>query len=322
MDAKKIRNICEVCDSQEHEILINKGYGDKDISDFITSFYENRVDLNLISNLKLKVLKCKDCDFVWHNEILSDELMILLYDKWISSEHSLNKKLKGDLSLFESYAAQNALIGRLFEKKPIDIKILDYGMGWGKWCKMASAFGFNVYGFEFSKERIEYASKENIKIISSQDELNTHTFNFINTEQVFEHVYKPKEVLLNLVSSLTNDGIIKISVPNGQPLFSKIKNKSWTVSKDEIQPLEHINSFNNKSLTELGKQCGLYCINENGGTNLLFTKNIKNKENYKALFNNIETRYWVSQKNFNDLLSSKSYKLGSAILKPFKSLIS
>jgi 2-polyprenyl-3-methyl-5-hydroxy-6-metoxy-1,4-benzoquinol methylase len=268
-------------------VLIDKNYKDKDVIDFLIKFYEGRVDIDSISTINYKILKCNSCGFIWHNEILSDELMMLLYDKWISSEHSLNKKLHAELVLFESYAAQNALIGRLLGRKPNEIKVLDYGMGWGFWCKMADAFGFDVYGFEYSKKRIDYASLRNLKIIDSPEVLDSHVFDFINTEQVFEHVYQPKDVLLNLVNLLSKGGVIRISVPNGQNLVNKIKNSEWTPSKDEIQPLEHINSFKNKSLIELGKQCGLYCINEDNGTNLLFTKSRERFMKYQYIYNNI-----------------------------------
>lgn len=321
MGVKQIRSKCEICDSQEFEILIDKNYKDKDIDDFLLKFYEGRVDTGLISTINYKILKCNSCSFIWHNEILSNELMMLLYDKWISSEHSLNKKLHADLALFESYAAQNALIGRLINKKPFETKVLDFGMGWGFWCKMADAFGFDTYGFEYSKKRIDYASKRNFKIINSQEVLESKIFDFINTEQVFEHVYQPKEVLKKLVHLLSKDGIIRVSVPNGKNVADRIKSKKWTPSKDEIQPLEHINSFDNSSLIELGKQCSLYCINPDNETNLLFTANLDALKIYKRIYKNLETRYWISQKNYNSLLGSKSYKVGNALLKPFKVLI-
>ena len=56
-------------------------------------------------------------------------------------------------------------------KKPKDTTILEYGMGWGFWSRIAQSMNFDVSGFEVSKSRIDFAKKNNIKILSNIDEL-------------------------------------------------------------------------------------------------------------------------------------------------------
>ena len=66
---------------------------------------------------------------------------------------------------------------------------------------MAKGFGCESYGTELSEERIKYASSNGIKVIA-WNEIPKHSFNFINTEQVFEHIPNPLDTLIYLKDAL------------------------------------------------------------------------------------------------------------------------
>ncbi len=95
-----------------------------------------------------------------------------------------------------------------------ELKFLDFGMDWGRWCLMSKAFGCDVYGTELSESRIKYGQSIGINVID-WDEISNFEFDFINTEQVFEHITSPLEILKYLSHSLKQHGLIKISVPDG-----------------------------------------------------------------------------------------------------------
>lgn len=135
-------------------------------------------------------------------------------------------------------------------------------MGWAKWATMVKAFGGDAYGMELSKERIEYAKANGIKVVS-WDELPDHKFDMINTEQVFEHIPKPLETLKHLSKGLRPGGIIKISVPTANDINRRLKIMDWKASKgtknslNAVSPLEHINYFKRRSLTQMAAMAGL-----------------------------------------------------------------
>jgi 2-polyprenyl-3-methyl-5-hydroxy-6-metoxy-1,4-benzoquinol methylase len=88
-------------------------------------------------------------------------------------------------------------------------------------------------------------------------------FHFINTEQVFEHLVDPMAELLRLASALRPGGLVRISVPNGTAVESRLSNPDWNAAKgsprslNAVAPLEHINCFNHRSLETLGVRAGL-----------------------------------------------------------------
>lgn len=253
------RQTCELCNSNKKKTLISKAFTDPNIWEFLKEYYEERINKSDLSNGTYEIVKCHQCGFIWQTYILNEEFMEKLYSVWTSVERSLAKKQYADISLYSRYAREAECINLLIKKKPLEIDVLDFGMGWGFWCLMAKAFGYNVVGYEISRERIMFAKRNGIDVI--EDISGNNKYDFINAEQVFEHIPNPLQTLKILVSNLKEGGVIYISVPNGIGIEKELGSPEWKPSKNEIHPLEHINCFTNHSLKELGKIAGLYSIN-------------------------------------------------------------
>jgi SAM-dependent methyltransferase len=135
-------------------------------------------------------------------------------------------------------------------------------MGWGEWVLMAKALGCDAWGTELSKERIRHAQSNGIKVVSWQ-EIPRHDFDFINTEQVFEHIARPLETLSHLCKALKPGGVIKISVPTASDIKRRLRLLDWAADKESanslnpIAPLEHINFYRRKSLLRMAGIVGL-----------------------------------------------------------------
>ena len=250
------RPCCELCGSDKKKTLLSREFTHPSIWNFLNTYYGGKIESHDLANGKYEIAKCSKCGFMWQAYILNDELMEKLYNHWISLEQSLNKKRYANISLYSGYARQVENISFLLNKKPFEINVLDFGMGWGYWCLMAKAFGYNVSGLEISKERINFAKKNGIDVIGGSD-ITSDKFDFINAEQVFEHISDPGGTLKLLARSLKKGGIIRISVPDGKKIEHELANPEWMASKNAIQPLEHINCFTHKTLLKLGELANL-----------------------------------------------------------------
>jgi SAM-dependent methyltransferase len=166
------------------------------------------------------------------------------------------------LSYYADYARVIHDVVGYKNRLPATLKVLDFAMGWGNWAMMAKAFGCDVYGSELSPQRIAHAQRSGIKIIS-WDQIPLHEFDFINTDQVLEHVADPAGTLAHLKRALKPDGVIRVCVPDGRQIVSKLSAPVWTADKaspdslNAVAPLEHINCFTNKSLRRLGEMVAL-----------------------------------------------------------------
>jgi len=185
-----------------------------------------------------------------------------LYEEWIDPIQAFEThKSTFTLQDYLYYAQEIISIIAYFKTKPSQLKFLDYGMGWGTWSKLVKAFGCQSCGTELSESRIRYAETERISIIA-WEELPNHTFHFINTEQVFEHLAEPFETLVYLRKCLHSNGLLKISVPNGANIKKRLKIGDWNAPKQSrnslnpVAPLEHINCFTYKSIIKLADIAG------------------------------------------------------------------
>jgi len=250
------REHCPVCGNNQAGTLHQAAYSDPALNQFIVSFYQDRADLNVLRDAIYRVAKCGCCSFIYQTNVLNDEGMATLYSDWVDAEMSLHKKQNARAKLFKQYAGQMQTVSRLFPILPGQVNVLEFGMGWGYWSRMARAFGFRVSGFELSPERAEYARTLGVEVIDKLPETGHH-YHFIYANQVFEHLPNPLETLEQLQARLKPDGVIYLRVPDGRAIEKTLAQSGWSCELDAIHPLEHINCFTRHSLCQLASRAGL-----------------------------------------------------------------
>ena len=257
------RESCPVCQSGNYKTIYSCGFLESPIKEYLESFYFSQgiIEFEYLEGSKFILDKCSNCGSIFQEEIPNDFLMKRLYEKWIDPQFWVKKEQSQSFDYFARYAQEIMMIIMYFKTVPSKLAFLDFGMGWGNWCRMAKALGCDSYGYELSKSRIEYAKSQGIKVISL-DEISSHSFDFINTEQVFEHIAEPLETLRFLKNSLKTKGLIRISVPDGGDIARRLKILDWTAPKDSrnslniVSPLEHINCFNRRSIIKMALIAG------------------------------------------------------------------
>jgi 2-polyprenyl-3-methyl-5-hydroxy-6-metoxy-1,4-benzoquinol methylase len=206
--------------------------------------------------------ECKKCNLIFQEYIPDDFVMDKLYNEWIDPKIVLPEQRKHNLQYYKKLSTEVSNIIDYFNTTPNNLSFLDFGMGWAQWCLMVKAFGAEAMGIELSQDRIKNAKENAIKVLS-WDDIRNYKLDFINTEQVFEHIPKPLDTLKYLSSSLKPNGLIKISVPNGNVATRNLKIMDWKAPKNSrnslnfVAPLEHINSFRTKTIKTMAELCGL-----------------------------------------------------------------
>lgn len=275
---------CQLCGSDKKAILFSESFAEGEVWSFLNDYYQGRIDRSDLTGAQYEIAQCLDCGFIWQTQIPNGELMDRLYNIWISPAESLAKRTNAGAALLSGYAKEARIISSLLRKNPSEIDVLDFGMGWGYWCLAAKRLGYNVSGFEIAKERIAFARENGIKVIENFSAIAVRQFDFINAEQVFEHIPEPLQTLKTLVLSLKDKGIIQLSVPDGKGLEKKIGRDGWKPSKGPVQPLEHINCFTRQTLIGLAKRAGLEVAPLSLSLNSLFCPGNVLKQYYHQFF--------------------------------------
>lgn len=230
-------------------------------------------DLDILKNYNYSLVECDDCGLLFQKNVPSEELLDLIYNKWLSKnwvdihDPSFNPYTQSK-TLF--YINEINRIISLFNKPASDLRLLDFGMGWGQLCQIAKCMGIDVYGIDHSPVNIDYAKRCGIKTVDIKEVKNME-FDFINTDQVFEHLTDPLRELRLLEKGLAQNGIIKISVPRTWFVKRIVKKgvkaelfnlKDAYFTLNSIAPLQHLNGFNHRSIVKMGERAGLVKFRE------------------------------------------------------------
>lgn len=123
-------------------------------------------------------------------------------------------------------------------------RLLDFGAGTGAFANFMSQH-FEVYAFEPST--IEKEENTKTQWITTLSEIPKESLQVITLWHVLEHVSNPKELIAELKSKLTPDGILVIAVPNYLSYDAK-HFKSYWAAWDVPRHLWH---FSEKGMLQL-----------------------------------------------------------------------
>lgn len=285
----KTREACPSCKSQNKAVLLSLSYTGSPIREYLGSWYSyKKIDDEYLEGSEYVLTECGDCGLIYQGEILNDSALVKLYEEWIDYEKVAERsRTMLTKNYYFGHAKDFVNILAYLGTPPSETHILDFGMGFGTWCHLVKGFGCQAYGTELSRTRIDHA--KGITVVP-WDDIPRHRFDFINAEQVFEHLAEPLETLAHLRRSLKPEGLMKISVPDAWDLKKRLAGWDWEAlrshahsEKPEEQlevikavwdwerpqgsgtenslnaaaPLQHINCFNYDSLVHMAGRVGL-----------------------------------------------------------------
>jgi 2-polyprenyl-3-methyl-5-hydroxy-6-metoxy-1,4-benzoquinol methylase len=168
---------------------------------------------------------------------------------------------------------------------PSGATVLDVGCGNGVIARSLGREGFNVYGIDISHKAIEKARSltdlPNVcfDVISAEELIaDGHRYHAVICSEVLEHLNYPEKLLNILYQSLTENGILIVTVPNGmgprevlitKPVIALQKKDNWlwrcilrtksllgykgTTVQSDADDLTHVQFFSKHSLENLAR---------------------------------------------------------------------
>ncbi len=209
-----------------------------------------------------EIRRCKESGLHFQTWVMEDGELCNHYCSPNDDSHFFEVIEKHRLYHFAHLTEEILLLRQMLSvKRPI---VLDFGCSWGKWASMALAHGCDVYGTDVNPQASAFCSSRGIKMLGLS-EITGYQFDFINVDQVLEHLSDPFGVAQLLSNSLRPGGLIKWSTPGATNLPSQLilaqsrGDYSVLSSKDfgALEPIEHINLFSNFSLRFLARRVNL-----------------------------------------------------------------
>src|SRR6185369_14576079 len=136
------------------QVLIREPLDSPAITEFLERQYEGRARLAQLTGAAYELVRCTGCRLAYQRYIPGERLLGELYDEWIPDSERERLAAQRDVYDPSYWAQQIHFFIEHFGLHPAEVRVLDFGMGWGEWASMARAFGCDVYGAELSVERL------------------------------------------------------------------------------------------------------------------------------------------------------------------------
>ncbi len=254
------RPACPVCATTTYHRLLDLPFDSPPLDDYLRWFYEGRLDPDRLADHRYVLDRCGGCGVRYQREVPGPDFLVELYDDLARSDREEVSRSRG-LPTRQAYAYDVEQLVKHWNRPPVELRVLDYGSGFGDWLRMAAAYGCRVTAAELAPQKA--AALAGTADVLPVDDLPSSTFHFINTEQVFEHLIEPGDTVRRLARSLVPGGLLRVSVPNGRGIDAALATPDWQRPKGDptslnaIAPLEHVNCWDHESLTRLGRVGGL-----------------------------------------------------------------
>lgn len=208
---------------------------------------------------EFRVIDCRSCKF-FHIVPLPDETMLATLYKDTFYSHAKPfyfKDMEEDLPWWQAhYKSHYKLIATYAPGR----KLLDIGSGPGHFLVCGKKLGWDVLGFEPSKQAAAYAQRRGVRVIndlfSAQKALPYGPFDVVYLYLILEHIPDPTRFLKEVKSVLKPGGVLVVISPNDyNPLQLLLRThkgfKPWWVA-----PPQHLNYFTFASIQHLLKRLG------------------------------------------------------------------
>jgi len=228
---------CPICDGNANKRLIE--IAAHQLAEDNWSYSEHYAELLQVNpSDKFWIVKCSDCAFVF-SELLPSA-------KFLDTPEA-DKNYRSDNPRRLRYLAD--LNSLLTSSESTNVRVLDFGAGYGQTSRILKSLGIEVTAFETSSRRRESLERFGIQTLRQHSEiLEAESFDAIICDNVLEHLPNPKNELSLFQQALKENGILYISVPSyesNEIRRAKIKPDMST------NPWEHLNYFNNEQLDRL-----------------------------------------------------------------------
>jgi len=257
------RDKCPICNSSSSQSIFNRNFNEEIIKAYMNEGYQGNANIDFLEDVIFEIIKCNECNLSYQKYVLDEERLNELYNKWIDPKltQEQNEKRKTENRLLYTFILNFAKKHLRMESS--QIKILDYGAGFGDSLLLATKMGFDAYAYEYSTERINFLEKKGIQVIDDKNEM---LFDLIIVNQILEHLTYPVEILKGIISKLNKNGLIYTSVPNCPHIDKKLgKTNNIKDAKElhrvlldaSVGAFQHINFYTNHNMKLLLKSMEL-----------------------------------------------------------------
>ena len=198
-------------------------------------------------------VKCKECNMVYANKVLKQEIALKLYKK------SILDCCWGETYKLHQQIGHNSKVERklkdILKHTTTQDSLLDIGCNQGIFLNKAKHYFKKCEGIEVNKKTAKIAMNNGLKIHTKPIESLKirKSYDVIVIDQLLEHIYDLNNFILHVKKILKKDGVLFISTPNLDSLGFRLFKEHHM----QVYSWFHINLFTLDTLKKLLTKYGL-----------------------------------------------------------------
>lgn len=257
------RNVCPACGCKHINTLYRRRIDDPLVQNYLSIEYPSAKNMDVPGEIFFEISGCQSCELHFQRVVFKEEYVSTVYNDWMDQTAALKDHVKNGLWKIQYNKKILHYAAYYLKKNPEKINFLDYGAGFGTSLEVAREMGFRVHAIEYSEARIAYLKTKGIRAFNGS---HNGQYDFIICDQVLEHVTYPIDLLKSINKLLAPNGLLYLAVPNCSNIRAKLLRAEQisnpvayhaALSNASIGAFQHINFFNNRSLSKLIRSNGM-----------------------------------------------------------------
>lgn len=245
---------CPVCESSKAETLVrftpeqlcrvNPSYKEEQLHKAVSGYEE-----------LITYSKCCNCGMVFCENLWGQDILRDIYDHTIDHEVSFQKisNIAKRIGIIRMWCSMLRVMHILGEKKLNNIKVIDYGCGWGDLMGVMKGYGVEVVGYDEDKTKTAFALKSGHTVVDDLSSLSEFgPVNIFMMNSVLEHIQDVDTIFKIIREVLAPNGFLVFSVMDYRTSYinknvKRVRNLMPAYTKN-LNPLEHVNIYDYKSV--------------------------------------------------------------------------
>ncbi len=211
--------------------------------------------------------KCCNCGMIFCENVWDQNVLMKIYKDTIDHSKSREKILyiEKRLSLLRIWGNALRLLRVSGREKIENLKVIDFGCGWGDFLDVANGSGVSVMGYDEDDGKTILAKERGYKIAANLEELKSFgPADIILMNSVLEHLQDDVQYVNLIKKLLKKDGLFIFSVMDYRSKYIKnnikaLNNNLPPLTKN-LNPLEHVNIYDFHSIMAFVKKYNLEFI--------------------------------------------------------------
>ena len=199
--------------------------------------------------------KCRKCKMVYCETLWDGMTLKKVYDDVIDHEKSKEKTLsiRKRMSLCRTWMHILRIFNLMGRMSLKDVRIIDYGCGWGDFLDTVHGFGINVIGFDNDSIKSRFAEELGYRIVNNVEELELFApVDVFIMNSVLEHLQDVNFIMDLAKKVLGAGGLLVLGVMDYRSRFinrniRQLRNNLPALTKN-LNPVEHVNIYDYKSV--------------------------------------------------------------------------